>query len=424
MTSASLAGRQGAAIHGIRSRGLMLLGVLLLFAAPGPVSALPTSGSAGLDRIASEHYDSAFLARGRAFHRPLYTLYFVETALILVVAWVLALGPLGRWGQSTLAAAGGHRWLARLLLLSAVVAGFALLRLPFSIYSFLHARAYGLRHDAWTGFAGDWLKSVAIGWVLAVVVGLLLLGLFSRWPRTWWVLAAGAVAVLTVAYVMLSPLVIDPMFNRFHRLEDRPLEERLLAIARDGGVPATEVLVADASRRTRAVNAYFTGVGKTRRIVLYDTLVEKFPPDEIALVVAHEVGHWKRHHVTWGLVMGLAATLLGLLVAHGVLGRWAGGGFGGLAGRGDPALVFPAYALFLTLMTLAVVPSNIISRRMETQADLTSLQLTGDRAGFVNTEVRLGRENLSDVVPPAWIEFTLYTHPCNARRIRMAEDYR
>jgi len=232
------------------------------------------------------------------------------------------------------------------------------------------------------------------------------------------------VAILAVGYAMLSPLVIDPLFNKFHRLEDRPLEERLLAVAREGGVPATEVLVADASRRTRAVNAYFTGVGRTRRIVLYDTLVEKFPPDEIALVVAHEVGHWKRHHVRWGLVMGLGAAVIGLLIAHLVLGRWTGGGFRGLAGRADPALVFPAYALYLTLMTLAVVPTDVISRHMESQADLTSLQLTGDTADFVAAEVRLARENLSDVVPPGWIEFALYTHPCTARRIRMAEDYR
>ena len=324
--------------------GALALGVLLLLAAPGPLSAAPPSGEPGLDRIAAEHYDPAFLARGGAFHRPLYVLYFIETALLLVVAWALALGPLGGWGRSVLAAAGGHRWLARLVLVSAVVAGFSLLRLPFSIYSFLHARAYGLRHDAWTGFAGDWLKAVAIGWVLAVVVGVLVLGLFAgcrgpggRGRRG----GGGAGGGLRHA----RPPGHRPDLQPVPSPRGPALEERLLDIAREGGVPAREVLVADASRRTRAVNAYFTGLGHTRRIVLYDTLVQGFPPDEIALVVAHEVGHWRRHHVTGGWPWGWPPSCS---ASWSRTGFWdgAGGGLRGLAGRADPALVVPAYALY------------------------------------------------------------------------------
>jgi len=342
----------------------------------------------------------------------------------LTVAWWLAAGPLGSMSEAALRFGGNRVWVSRALVLTALVWGFTVLRFPFQAVGYFHARAYGLRHDTFTSFLLDLGKAVAVNWILTLVVGLLVLGMFARWPRAWWGLAWLSVAVLAAGYVTAAPLVIDPLFNRFTRLEDRALEARLLEVAEKGGVPAREVLVADASRRTIAANAYFTGLGSTRRIVLYDTLVENFPAPEVALIVAHEVGHWRHRHVVKGIALGLGATLLGLLLAHFLMGRWAAEGWGGIEGRGDPALAIPAYALTLSLFVLAVVPSNWISRKMETEADRTSLELTGDPATFVEAEVRLGTRNLADVVPPAWIEATLYSHPCNARRIWMAENWR
>ena len=379
---------------------------------------------AELERAALAHYDAGFLSRTRAYHDPRYVAYFVQTAVILAAAWALAAGPLGRWSAASPAFSRGNPWLARLLLLSLLYGGFTLLSLPFTIWRYLHARAYGLRHDAWVAFLGDWAKGVGIGWILIAVVGLLVLASFAAWPRWGWAVAASAVAVLALGYAAAAPLVIDPLFNKITPLADHALEQRLLDIARAGGVPAKEVWVSDASRRSRTVNAYFTGLGKTRRIVLYDTLVEKFPPEEVGLVVAHEAGHWKHHHVTVGLALGLAAAALGLFVGQAVLARWAGSGRGGLTGLGNAALVLPAYALYLTLSVVAIVPSNWISRRMETQADRASIVLTGDAESFIRAEERLGRENLSDVLPPAWIEAALFSHPATSRRILLGERAR
>src|SRR5262245_63912443 len=125
--------------------------------------------------------------------------------------------------------------------------------------------------------------------------------------------------------MIIAPIAIDPLFNRFHPLEDAVLRDRLLELASRGGVPAREILVADASRRTRAVNAYFTGLGRTRRIVLYDTLLSKFDADEIAIVLAHEVGHWKHHDVMKGVLWGTLGALVGLGIAWGVMSRAASG---------------------------------------------------------------------------------------------------
>jgi STE24 endopeptidase len=393
----------------------ILLGTLL-----GPVWA----ASEDLERIAGQYYAPDFRATAGEFHRVREITVLFQMGLTLIVVWWLALGPLGRWNERAWRWAGGRTWLARIIVLTGLVFILAAARLPFSLFRYFHAALYGLRNDTWQAFLLDWVKAAGIGWAMTVVVGAAVLSLFAALPRLWWAVSALVVAVLVIGYVMLSPIVIDPLFNTFHKLESPELEARLLALSAEGGVPAREVLVADASRRSRSVNAYFTGVGTTRRIVLYDTLVQKFSPDEIAVVLAHEIGHWRNHHIRIGLAMALAATLVGLFVAHVFLNRWVDRERGGIYGRGDPALALPAYALYVTLMLVALVPSNVVSRRMEAQADLESLVLTRDPDTFIRTETRLAEENLSDVLPPAWIETTLYTHPCNVRRIQMAERFR
>ena len=192
-----------------------------------------------------------------------------------------------------------------------------------------------LRHDPWSSFLLDWLKAVGIGWILVVVVGLLVLGLFAALPRWWWAVTTLCTGLLIVGYILLAPLVIDPLFNQFRKLEDPALETRLLELCQKAGVPAREIWIADASRRTRAANAYITGLGTSRRIVLYDTLVENFDADEVALILAHEVGHWRRKHIPLGILFGLMGAALGFLVAHRVMGRLVAGNWRGLSGRGD-----------------------------------------------------------------------------------------
>jgi STE24 endopeptidase len=377
-----------------------------------------------LERIETTYYDASFLRRADTYHRFRLAVVLVETAAVLAAAGWLAAGPLGGIGRRALQATGGHPWAARALVLTGLHAGFSLLALPFSAVLFAEAREFGQRHDAWGSFLLDWAKGIGVGWVVVLAVGLTVLGLFAAFPRTWWLWATLAVGVLSTLYVYAAPLVIDPLFNRFHRMEDPVLEARLLELAHRGGVDADRVMVADASRRTGAANAYVTGVGKSRRIVVYDTLLAKFTPDEIASVLAHEIGHWRRHHIRTGLILGTAGALLGFLAGGALLGGAVARGTGGLAGRGDPGVAIAAYALFLFLSTAASVPANWVSRKFEAQADHEALVLTRDPEAFIGSEVRLARENLSQVLPPAWVEFVFYTHPCNARRIEMAESFR
>ena len=276
--------------------------VLVIATHPSPVGAADRET---LEALAAGHYDQEFRDHAARYHRVREAVFFAQVGVVILSVWLLATRAPRSWPEGAMARVGGRSWLARIILLSGVHVGFALLRFPFSVFRYLHSRQVELRHDPWPSFLLDWLKAVGIGWILAVIVGLLILGLFAALPRWWWALTSLATAVLVLGYLLVAPLIIDPLFNQFRKLEDPVLETRLLELCRQGGVPAKEIWIADASKRTRAANAYITGIGNSRRIVLYDTLVQNFDADEIALVLAHKVGHWRRKHIPFGIVCGL-----------------------------------------------------------------------------------------------------------------------
>jgi STE24 endopeptidase len=185
-----------------------------------------------------------------------------------------------------------------------------------------------------------------------------------------------------------------------------------------------QVYESDASRRTTKGNAYFTGLGATKRIVIYDTLVRRSDPEEVELVLAHEMGHWK-HADIW---KGIGLSLIGLFVALWVGARaveWAARRpVFHLAGPADVAGL-PVFLLAVSLLSLASMPlQNAISRHFEREADRASLVLTGNPAAFIRSEVSLARSNLSDLTPPRPLVWLFYSHPPVMARIRMAEEYR
>ena len=408
----------------LRMLAPLALGCLLLMGASEPSGSASLGRRGVLNRVASAHFDPEFLGRAKAYQRPRLIVLIVEMALTVLAAVILITGPWTAWAGSVIPRwLPNHSIISRAWLLTFVYLGFSALQFSFSVFYYRHAKQAGLRHDAWPAFLSDWMKGLAIGWVQVILIGLLVLWLLSAFPRRGWLLGALGIGVLGGLYMIIAPIVIDPLFNRFRPLEDAALRDRLLALADQSGVPAREILVADASRRTRAVNAYFTGLGRTRRIVLHDTLLSKFDPDEIAVVLAHEVGHWKHHDVMKGLAWATLGSVIGLGLLWGFMAR-AVTQHADLSGIGDPALAIPAYGLVMVLMLLSTAPSNAISRRMETRADLASLEITQDPDTFVRSEVHLARENLSEVAPPGWVERIFYTHPCSARRILLAERFR
>jgi STE24 endopeptidase len=222
---------------------------------------------------------------------------------------------------------------------------------------------------------------------------------------------------VAAVYVLAQPLVIEPLFNRFEPLPDRALAERIEALARKEGVNVESVEVADASRRTTAANAYVTGIGPTRRVVLYDTLLGgRFSDRQILSISAHELGHVGRRHLWKGLGwFALLAVPCVFLVARIAERR---------GGLGDPAAIPLGLLVAFALLVLTLPLSNAVSRRYEAEADWIALRATDDPNAFIGLERNLVVSGLVDPDPPGWYSFWVGTHPTPLRRIAMAEAFR
>ncbi len=348
------------------------------------------------------------------------------SGLLLGLA-VSALLGLTSGGSRLVAAAGrltGRRWPLTVLLgaLALVVVG-RLVTLPLSAYGEVVRHRYGLSTRSWPLWLRDVTVSTAIDAGLTALVVLALVALARRTPRTWWAWAAAGAAGLVVAGSFLYPVVIEPAFNSFRSLPAGQLRTDVLALARESGNPVEDVLVADASRRTTSLNAYVSGFGSTRRVVLYDTLLQEVPDDEIESIVAHELGHVAADDVLTGTLLGAlgaagSVALLGWLLGWAPLLRRAGAD-----SAGDPRVV-PLVLFLAALGTLLGTPvQNLVSRHVEARADLFALDLTADPQAFVAMQQRLAQTNVSDPDPPVAWQWFFGSHPTAAQRVAMVEDW-
>jgi STE24 endopeptidase len=301
-------------------------------------------------------------------------------------------------------------WWIEVVLLTALVVGATMLaRLPLSVWRLRHERRWGFSTQTTAGWLVDRAKGLAIAIVLTSIAFLGLVGAGRAVPDWWPLVAALGAAALVAALTFVAPVVLEPVFNRFRPLADARLAQELRRLAARAGVPVRDVLVADASRRTRKHNAYVSGLGRTRRVVLWDTLLADVAEPELKVVVAHELAHRRFRHVAWGTALGMAGA------AGSVLALWALG-----ADAGDPRIVPIATALFAAL-ELAVLPLGAaLSRRWERVADRFSIELTGDPAAYERLHYGLARENLADLSPPRAYYLAFHGHPTAPERIAAA----
>ena len=346
------------------------------------------------------------------------------TVLSLAVAAVLGLTPLGARLVRAVARPLGGGWVWQVLVgVAALAVVGRVVTLPLAAYAEVVRHRYGLSTRSWPLWARDVAVSTAID---AALTGIALLGLVwlaRRAPRTWWAWASAGAAGLVVAGSFLWPVVIEPAFNRFEPLPAGELRSDLLEMAERNGTPVQDVLVSDASRRTTALNAYVSGFGSTRRIVVYDTTLERLPDEEIASIVGHELGHVAADDVLTGTLVGAlgsasAVALLGWLLSWPPLLRRAGAD-----GARDPRVV-PLVLLLAALGTLVGTPvQNAVSRAVETRADVAALELTDDPESFIEMQRRLAATNLSDPTPPAVWHWFYGSHPTAPQRIALAEQW-
>lgn len=354
----------------------------------------------------------------RRYHRWQFGLSIADYLLTATVlgAWLWSGAAVGL--RAWLARSTDSPWLQVAVLFLAVGASATLLTLPLDIaQGHLLPRRFGLSHQSLAAWGRDRAKALALGAGLGLLAMEILYACL-RLTAWWWLLAEAIVFAGMLLLAAAVPLWIVPLFYRLTPLEDAPLRERLLALARRIGVPVVEVAVADLSRKGRAANAAVVGLGRTRRILVSDTLLSEFPPEEVEVVLAHELGHHARRHLARSLAVqgGLTLAVLGLAD----LGLRAWWGAARLTGPSDPAGL-PLLALLLLGLGLAATPfAAAWSRRLEREADRFALEVTGAHEPFVSAMERLGALNLAERRPHRLKEFLFATHPALERRIAEA----
>jgi len=366
----------------------------------------------------SDSFAPAEISRARSYHRPLYLALFADWALQFAVLALIAFGPPGDW---LWAATGGPWWARAFELTVLILVVSALVRLPLSAWrGWVWERRWGFSTQSLGAWLGDVAKGLSLGAVLAGL-GLTALVWSARiWPTWWPVPAALGAAALTLLLSLLAPLLFERLFNRFEPLADEALARDLHGLSEQAGVPVRTTLVADASRRTTKHNAYVSGLGPTRRLVLYDTLLRDSPVPELRGVVAHELGHRRFGHVARGTalaMLGSAAAVIALWVVFSWDGLVAAAG---ADGPGDPRIV-PLVLLVLWVLEIGALPFETwLSRRWERMADRFAVELTRDPATMEHMHRRLALANLADLDPPRPVYLLLFTHPTPPERIAAA----
>jgi STE24 endopeptidase len=360
----------------------------------------------------TEHFSREEVRRARRYGRPQLALQLVagavETATLIVLVrrrprWLR--GPHRRPRLAGAAAGAG------------LSAGLTVAPLPLSALMLKRARDAGLATQTWRGWAQDLLKATAIGSILSAGGAGLALELMRRYRRDWWMPGAAGSVAIGAAFTFAAPVVLEPIFNRFTPLPEGQTRDDVLELARAAGVKVKGVYEVDASRRTRAANAYVSGLGSTRRVVLFDTLMKAFTRDEARLVVAHELAHVHHRDVPRGLLYAALVAPASLHAAARLTER--------LDGSGDPGpATLPALALSFGVVTGAVSTiAKQLSRRIERRADLYSLKLTDAPEALISLQRRIAVQNLADPDPPRWLAVLLGTHPPIIKRIGAAKAY-
>jgi STE24 endopeptidase len=355
------------------------------------------------------YFSDAEIARGRRYARPQLALALTRSAVELgLLGAAVRRSPRllrRRWSRP---AAGGA--------VSAVALGLGLSAplLPLRAVGRRRAISVGLDTQSWTDWGIDLAKATAIESALGAGAGAAIVHATRRYPRTWWAPAAGGAVGVGALLAALAPVVLDPIFNRFEPLPESQTRSDVLELARAAGVSVGAVYSVDASRRTTAANAYVSGLGPTKRVVLFDTLLDRYSRDEVRLVVAHELGHVRHRDVARNVLFAAIVAPAAALAVQRVSWAVAPGA------SGTPAAL-PALALAVAAVSapLGVIGSRL-SRAMERRADHFSLELAGAPDAFVSFERAIALQNVSDLEPPRWLTRLIASHPPTAERIGAA----
>jgi STE24 endopeptidase len=366
----------------------------------------------------------------RAYNRIRRRLGVLDFLLGLGFLLVLlfAVTPLGaRWSEVlrdwAWQGAGQHYVLAVFLYLAMLLLIGKLLGFPLDFYGFRLEHRYNLSNQKLRSWLWDEVKGWVVGLVLGGIVAELVYWTIRAAPQRWWLIAWAVFIGLAVFLAQIAPVVLFPLFYKFQPLENEELCERLVQLSRRAGTRVRGVYEWKLSEKSKKANAALTGLGRTRRIILADTLLENYSPDEIESILAHELGHHVHRHIVKGLLIQVVITFFGFWATAAIL-RYAVEQRHMFETLSDFANL-PLLALVSTVMSLLLMPAlNAYSRYNERQADRYAFQSIPDVAPFISSMEKLAQQNLAERRPSRLVEWLFHSHPAIWRRIRAAEAFR
>jgi len=396
-------------------------GLLIAFAATTPRRRRPSGSPAPLAPDPNLDFTAQEQASLAAVQQALMPPALVSLLAGVVMSLALALTGIGaEVVPLSSRLVGGAWWAVTVVSVPVLMLIPQLTRLPWDARAAHVRRAAGLLTQAWSGWIADRIRAFLLGSALTTAAALGILGMLRAWPLWWWVPASLAVAAAVVALGLLAPVVIEPIFTRFAPVPDGALRERMMKLAERAGVHVGDVLVADASRRTTALNAYVSGFGPTRRIVLFDTLADG--PD-VESVVAHELGHARHRDVVRSVIVAAGVAAAAVMAGALVLMAAADPAALTAAPVAVPELVPGALAAAAILGLIGMPLQAMVSRRIEARCDEFALDLTGDPAAFIAMMRSLALANRAALTPSRWRYLLFATHPTPPQRIAMARTW-
>ncbi|MBI4427497.1 MAG: M48 family metallopeptidase [Ignavibacteriales bacterium] len=368
------------------------------------------------------HQESQKESQAKRYSRIKISVRVAGTFLFFAVSFLVLLLGISSWLGGIATQVSNNPYVALLVFAALFGLGEIILGLPLSFFSgFYLEHRFKLSNQTFWKWAWEGMKGIFVGIPLTVPLLLTFYFCLRNFAEYWWLPVGTILFFFSVVLARIAPILIFPLFYKFKPVEDASLKSRILHLCAKVGVNVEGIFVFDMSKNTKKANAAFTGIGKSKRIILGDTLVANFTDDEIESVFAHELGHYKLKHLWTMIAVGTVSTFLGLYVTANLYAAslpWFA--FSAV----DELAALPLLTMWLGLYSLVTSPlSNMLSRAHERSADLYALRTTGNKDSFINAMRKLAKINLADTSPHPLIEFLFHSHPSIEKRIHAAERY-
>jgi STE24 endopeptidase len=358
----------------------------------------------------------------KAYNKIKLRLSIADIVLNLIIIAFLAFSGISVVVVGFISGLATNDYLVFLFFITAIGALYSIMNFPFDFYGgYVIEHHFKLSNQTKSAWLIEKIKGAAVGIVIGVPVAVVFYVFLKLTGWFWWLWFSVFIFFISVFLARIAPVIIFPLFYKFKKLESEEIRQRITRLLDDQGIPIKGIYSFNLSKDTKKANAGFTGIGRSKRIILSDTLIGQFTPDEIAVVFAHEMGHYQKRHIVKSIVLGAFSIFLSFYLC-GELYRLTLG-YLGFAHVYDIAAI-PVLFLYLTLFSLVTMPlSNALSRKYEREADRYALDVTRDRESFISSMEKLADMNLADRDPNPVTEFMFYSHPSIKKRIAFARNH-